>query len=165
MEYQVIIGSKEVVQRYLPELLRIDEEAFAPENWLGNNFTSELPMKFEQSLIALHNNTVVGFCFVYAPDPDTLHISRFIGGKIKAIKGLGSDMIKKLKLNAVAIPVKRITLEFDHRLGVEGFYTRCGFAKLPVKAVKGYLQGKSKTAKEHMYIGPGSTRAVMECIL
>ncbi|MCQ1535493.1 GNAT family N-acetyltransferase [Methanosarcina sp. KYL-1] len=125
----IIKLTKEILLENIEELIEIDSVIKINERWRHENFLVELNGKWDNSYVALREDTVAGFIICSIKNERTLHIHRFAVRKEFQNMGVGTQLITKVinstnhKLNSITLKVK------TDNATAHNFYEKSGFKR------------------------------------
>lgn len=121
---EIKIASKDMINKHIEELLMIDRSYFNSESWTENAFLSELPLKFEKSILLMKNDSVIGYAIV-SKKAEGLHLHKLAISKDFVLQRLGEQLLTAL---IKSVGYKSLTLKVDvSNIGAVIFYLKLGF--------------------------------------
>lgn len=122
--------TKKTLIENIGELIEIDSAIKIDERWKNENFLIELYGKWDNSYVALRENTITGFIICSIKNETTLHIHRFSVREEFQNMGVGTQLITAV-INSANIKINRITLKVKvDNIRAHNFYDRFGFKYL-----------------------------------
>jgi hypothetical protein len=94
-KYKFEIATKELIEKNIDALMAIDKHYFDNEGWKRDAFLSELPKKFDYSLLLMDNDTLVGYSIISGRDYG-FHWHKLVLNKDYMNQGLGKKFFQKL---------------------------------------------------------------------
>lgn len=93
------------------ELLVTLSKSIHSDYWKLDNYLIDLPHKWKFSLVVLNeNNKIIGFV-ISSYRSNCLHINRIVISEDEQKKGLGNELLSKLKTTAIKNSIKTISLK------------------------------------------------------
>ncbi len=104
----IITATKDLVIKYITELIEIDTYYFEKLGWNENAFLSDLPEKFEKSLLVFVNEYLIGYSIISKKENSYYHWHKLVLHKDYASKGYGKIIFKELfsRLNGEKVVFK-----------------------------------------------------------
>jgi len=121
---EIKTASKDLISKHIEELLIIDRSCFDNESWTEDAFLSELPLKFEKSMLLMKNDSVIGYAIV-SQKAEGAHLHRLAISKDFVLQRLGEYLLETI---IKSIGRKSLTLKVNtFNTGAVIFYLKLGF--------------------------------------
>jgi ribosomal protein S18 acetylase RimI-like enzyme len=123
-QIKVVVATKKEIFSHMEELISIERNHFDSQAWEEYHFLSEMPEKFESSILLKGVEGVLGYCMA-SKKGDNMHIHRFAVSPGLKRNGLGHQMLKEFISRCKA---REITLKVDKQNIIAiNFYFSQGF--------------------------------------
>lgn len=125
IHFKVVVATKDEIVKHLEEIISIDRFYFGSWSWDDSHFLSDMPEKFESSILLKGPEGIMGYCMASRKE-DFMHIHRFVVSPALKRRGLGYHMLEEFisKCN-----YREITLKVDIKnIAAIKFYCKHGFS-------------------------------------
>lgn len=123
----IITLTRQTLLENIEELVEVDRVIKIDKNWRYENFLAELSGKWNNSYIALRENTIAGFIICSIKDETTLHIHRLAIRREFQNMGIGTKLVTHV-INSTNSKINRLTLKVKaDNIMAQSFYNRLGF--------------------------------------
>ena len=123
----IITLTRQTLLENIEELVEVDRVIKIDKNWRYENFLAELSGKWNNSYIALRENTIAGFIICSIKDETTLHIHRLAIRREFQNMGIGTKLVTHV-INSTNSKINRLTLKVTaDNIMAQSFYNRLGF--------------------------------------
>lgn len=120
--------NQETTLKNINRLIEIDK-IILDDPWRVDNFLTDLDRKWEFSLIALMNDSIIGF-LISSVKKKNLHIHRIAVSKKYQRKKVGSALMEHLLADCYESGISGITLKVhEFNINAQLFYEKLGFKK------------------------------------
>lgn len=132
-----------MIRRDMPEVLEIESDCFEFP-WSEDDFVYYLRQKNCIGMVAELDGRVAGF-MVYELHKTTIHLVNFAVARDYQRRGVGRQMVNKLKAKLSLQRRSRITLEVrETNLDAQLFFRACGFKAVSI--LRGFYQDTAEDA-------------------
>jgi ribosomal protein S18 acetylase RimI-like enzyme len=145
--------TKQLIQSHLIQVLEIDKKTLGFVGiWDSKSYLTDYQCKWELSNLALQKNLVIGLIVASQYNETKVHIHRFIIDPKYQNQGVGFQLFTDFEKRCKESNKEIITVEFDGKLKVEGFYLKLGFQRMSKDEIIIYLKQKEKSAFKGVYL-------------
>jgi len=120
--------TKENILFYMADMIKISAQ-LKDDYWTQEHYLMELPKKWKLSFVAIENNELAAFMIV-SDKENAHHLHRIVVAEESQKKGIGKNLLSKLKEDAISNSKKELTLKvLSSNAEAIKLYEKLGFTK------------------------------------
>lgn len=127
MKASIFPLTQELLQEYMQYLVNIDANTLG-EAWTADNFTSELPGKWDFSFFSMSDYKKISGFLIASRKKESIHIHRLVVAKDFQAKGIGKQLVEAILRKTTLGKLNRVTLKVSrNNVPAISFYKKLGF--------------------------------------
>lgn len=94
---EFVIATEELLNRYIDELVLLEQESDLPITWHKYNFLMPLDLKFDLSKLLFFEDLLIGYVIISQKTEKACHIHRIVIGKSFRNRGIGKSVLESIE--------------------------------------------------------------------